>query len=63
MCHETDANLNHSNIGNDVTALWKHWDDSVDDKFLISRQQMHVSILSVCSFSGRLLSGKIAALY
>lgn len=46
-----------SNIGNDATALWKHWDDSVDDKFLISRQQMHVSILSLCSFSGRLLSG------
>jgi len=38
--------------------LWKHYDDSVDEKFLINRQQMHVSILSIGSFVGRLLSGK-----
>ncbi|KAI5868615.1 MFS general substrate transporter [Durotheca rogersii] len=46
-----------NNIGNDVTALWKHYDDSIDDKTLVLRQQLHVSILSVCSFAGRLLSG------
>ncbi|KAL7627626.1 hypothetical protein AAE478_001819 [Parahypoxylon ruwenzoriense] len=46
-----------NNIGNDVTALWRHYDDSIDDKTLVLRQQMHVSILSICSFSGRLLSG------
>ena len=49
---------NVSNIGNDATALWRHYDDSVDDAFLIKRQQTHVSILSVCSFAGRLLSGQ-----
>ncbi|KAK7981870.1 hypothetical protein PG996_009556 [Apiospora saccharicola] len=46
-----------NNIGNDVTALWKHYDDSIDDKTLVLRQQMHVSILSIGSFVGRLLSG------
>ncbi|KAI0025534.1 MFS general substrate transporter [Xylariomycetidae sp. FL0641] len=46
-----------NNIGNDVTALWKHYDDSIEDKTLVLRQQMHVSVLSIGSFSGRLLSG------
>ncbi|KAK6219578.1 major facilitator superfamily transporter [Colletotrichum tabaci] len=46
-----------NNIGNDVKALWRHWDESVDEAYLITKQQMHVSILSVCSFAGRLLSG------
>lgn len=46
-----------SNIGNDATALWKHWDDSINDKDLVLRQQLHVSILSIGSFTGRLLSG------
>ncbi|KAK3944785.1 MFS general substrate transporter [Diplogelasinospora grovesii] len=46
-----------NNIGHDANALWKHYDDSVDEPFLISRQQMHVSILSIGSFTGRLLSG------
>ncbi|UNI22090.1 hypothetical protein JDV02_008012 [Purpureocillium takamizusanense] len=46
-----------NNIGNDVNALWKHYDDSIGQDFLVHRQQMHVSILSVCSFIGRLLSG------
>ncbi|KAJ0166621.1 putative membrane protein [Colletotrichum tanaceti] len=46
-----------NNIGNDVKALWRHWDESVDEAYLVTKQQMHVSILSVCSFAGRLLSG------
>ncbi|KAK3901938.1 major facilitator superfamily domain-containing protein [Staphylotrichum tortipilum] len=46
-----------NNIGHDVNALWKRYDDSVDEAFLVQRQQMHVSILSVGSFCGRLLSG------
>ncbi|KAK3391018.1 major facilitator superfamily domain-containing protein [Podospora didyma] len=46
-----------NNIGHDVIALWKTYDDSVDSAFLIQRQQMHVSILSIGSFLGRLLSG------
>ncbi|KAK6585084.1 hypothetical protein PZA11_001811 [Diplocarpon coronariae] len=46
-----------NNIGNDTRALWRHWDDSVDDDFIAKRQAMHVSILSVCSFVGRLMSG------
>lgn len=47
----------YSNIGNDAQALWQRHDDSVSQEFLVTRQQMHVSILSVCSFLGRLLSG------
>ncbi|KAF4982917.1 hypothetical protein FZEAL_1545 [Fusarium zealandicum] len=46
-----------NNIGNDAKALWKHYDKNVTDEFLIHRQQVHVSTLSVCSFLGRLLSG------
>ncbi|KAI1170480.1 MFS general substrate transporter [Nemania sp. FL0916] len=46
-----------NNIGNDAAALWKHYDDSIDDKAMVLHQQLHVSILSVGSFSGRLLSG------
>jgi hypothetical protein len=52
----------HSNIGQDVKALWKLYDDSVEEAFLVHRQQMHVSILSVGSFCGRLLSGKFCPL-
>lgn len=47
-----------SNIGNDVNVLWKHYDRSVTEDFLVHRQQMHVSILSICSFVGRLFSGE-----
>ncbi|CAG8973251.1 hypothetical protein HYALB_00000010 [Hymenoscyphus albidus] len=46
-----------NNIGNDVQALWIHYDDSATEEFIGKRQAMHVSILSVCSFTGRLLSG------
>ncbi|KAF4446473.1 hypothetical protein F53441_9877 [Fusarium austroafricanum] len=46
-----------NNIGNDAKALWKHDDKNVTDEFLVHRQQMHVSTLSLCSFLGRLLSG------
>ncbi|KAK0102101.1 hypothetical protein ONS96_006064 [Cadophora gregata f. sp. sojae] len=46
-----------NNIGNDANALWRHYDDSVSDDFINKRQAMHVSILSVCSFVGRLSSG------
>ncbi|KAL7933821.1 serine incorporator domain-containing protein [Trichoderma chlorosporum] len=46
-----------NNIGNDANALWKHYDPSVDEPFLVSHQQIHVSILSVFNFIGRLLSG------
>ncbi|CCC08274.1 hypothetical protein SMACR_01822 [Sordaria macrospora] len=46
-----------NNIGHDVNALWRYYDKTVDDAFLVHRQQLHVSILSVGSFVGRLLSG------
>ncbi|KAJ4300235.1 hypothetical protein N0V88_002907 [Collariella sp. IMI 366227] len=46
-----------NNIGHDVNALWKYYDHMVDEAFLVHRQQMHVSILSIGSFCGRLLSG------
>ncbi|KAH7327871.1 major facilitator superfamily domain-containing protein [Stachybotrys elegans] len=46
-----------NNIGNDAKALWKKFDPTVEPEFLVKSQQMHVSILSVCSFLGRLSSG------
>ncbi|KAK1775078.1 major facilitator superfamily domain-containing protein [Copromyces sp. CBS 386.78] len=46
-----------NNIGHDVNALWRYYDKTVDDAFLVHRQQLHVSILSIGSFVGRLLSG------
>lgn len=46
-----------SNIGNDADALWRHYDDSVSNDFIAKNQAMHVSILSLGSFGGRLLSG------
>lgn len=48
-----------SNIGNVVKALWRAHDDTVSEAFVIKNQQLHVSILSLCSFFGRLLSGKL----
>ncbi|EXJ82499.1 hypothetical protein A1O3_06312 [Capronia epimyces CBS 606.96] len=46
-----------NNIGNDAQALWRSYDPSVPPSFIETRQAMHVSILSFCSFTGRLLSG------
>lgn len=46
-----------NNIGNDAMALWRHYDDSVTEDFITKRQAMHVSVLSVGSFFGRLSSG------
>ncbi|KAF2647381.1 MFS general substrate transporter [Lophiostoma macrostomum CBS 122681] len=46
-----------NNIGHDVQALWNHYDDTADKKFVEHRQLLHVSIISVCSFLGRLSSG------
>lgn len=51
-----------SNIGNNAKALWEKYDENVSQDFLVLRQQMHVSILSVCSFLGRLGSGKFQSL-
>lgn len=57
MLQVTTRTNRYSNIGNDVQALWRHYDASADSKFIEKRQVMHVSVLSVCSFAGRLLSG------
>lgn len=46
-----------NNIGHDVNALWKRYNSTVTEKYLIAQQQIHVSLLSFGSFGGRLLSG------
>jgi MFS family permease len=46
-----------NNIGNDAQALWKKYAPDTDPAYVEGRQQMHVSIISIGSFTGRLLSG------
>lgn len=46
-----------NNIGNDAKALWHHYDDSASHDFIQKRQLMHVGIISLFSFFGRLCSG------
>lgn len=46
-----------SNIGHNVQALWYHFDKSVSKDFVAHRQLLHVSIISLGSFFGRLSSG------
>lgn len=46
-----------NNIGHDVQALWAHYDPTTSKDFIAHRQLLHVSILSVSSFLGRLSSG------
>lgn len=46
-----------NNIGNIAQALWIALDPDTPDSFIAKRQVLHVSILSVMSFSGRLISG------
>jgi len=51
------ATNTHSNIGNNTQALWKHYDPHVEDLYVQRRQNIHVCIISLGSFCGRLLSG------
>jgi hypothetical protein len=46
-----------NNIGNDARALWTRYDPSATHDFIQGRQLIHVGILSLGSFSGRLCSG------
>ncbi|KAJ4988416.1 major facilitator superfamily transporter [Stagonosporopsis vannaccii] len=46
-----------NNIGHDVQALWNHFDKSASKDFIAHRQLLHVSIISLGSFFGRLSSG------
>jgi hypothetical protein len=46
-----------NNIGNNVQALWYNDPSNPDAAYIMKRQLMHVSIISVFSFFGRLLSG------
>ncbi|KAI9736066.1 MAG: hypothetical protein M1818_006242 [Claussenomyces sp. TS43310] len=46
-----------NNIGNDATALWRAYKPDASPGFIAGRQAMHVSIISIFSFIGRLCSG------
>ncbi|KAK3116427.1 hypothetical protein LTR53_003220 [Teratosphaeriaceae sp. CCFEE 6253] len=46
-----------NNIGNNARSLWHHYDGDASHDFIQKRQLLHVSILSLCSFFGRLGSG------
>lgn len=46
-----------NNIGNITQALWLYFDPETPGEFIAKRQVLHVSILSVMSFTGRLTSG------
>ena len=46
-----------NNIGNNARSLWHHYDDTASHSFIQKRQVMHVGIISIFSFLGRLSSG------
>lgn len=46
-----------NNIGNIAQALWLRKDPATPDSFIARRQVLHVSLLSLMSFTGRLISG------
>lgn len=46
-----------NNIGSNARAIWHHYDDSASSDFIQEQQLIHVEILSVMSFCGRLISG------
>ncbi|KAJ4310949.1 hypothetical protein N0V94_008182 [Neodidymelliopsis sp. IMI 364377] len=46
-----------NNIGHNVQALWSYFDKSATKDFIAHRQLLHVSIISIGSFLGRLSSG------
>lgn len=46
-----------NNIGNNARALWRHYDPDATHDFIQGRQMIHVGILSLGSFVGRLSSG------
>lgn len=46
-----------NNIGNNTRQLWRHYDETATHDFIQKRQLMHVGILSIMSFCGRLSSG------
>jgi len=46
-----------NNIGNDAQALWTYYDGKTSKEFILRRQLFHVSVISACSFIGRLCSG------
>ncbi|KAK6346762.1 hypothetical protein TWF696_006873 [Orbilia brochopaga] len=46
-----------NNIGHSIRALWSAYDPTKSEKAVERSQSIHVSILSLCSFSGRLISG------
>jgi hypothetical protein len=46
-----------NNIGHNVQALWTHFSPSATKPFIAHAQLLHVSILSLGSFTGRLASG------
>lgn len=46
-----------NNIGNIAQALWLSFDPETPESYIAKRQVLHVSILSVMSFTGRLTSG------
>ena len=46
-----------NNIGNNTQQLWRHWDNTASTESIKKAQLLHVGILSVMSFCGRLSSG------
>ncbi|KAI5785085.1 major facilitator superfamily domain-containing protein [Peziza echinospora] len=46
-----------NNIGHSVQALWAKYAPDTEPHYVQTRQAMHVSILSLFSFSGRIISG------
>ncbi|KAI5781250.1 major facilitator superfamily domain-containing protein [Geopyxis carbonaria] len=46
-----------NNIGHDAQALWGYFDPEKSSEFVQAQQGHHVSVLSLCSCAGRMISG------
>lgn len=52
-----------SNVGNDVKALIRHWKTDLHFSSTQGPERLHVSIISLANFAGRLVSGESPSAY
>jgi hypothetical protein len=58
MCYGTIRITDHAQ----AQALWMHWDPDTPLAYIRQQQALHVSIISVASFTGRICSGTCSSI-